>query len=57
MKGYGRLRQAIVATEPTFTPGSVERLFDITPYDATPFTGAANNRRIDISPDSEQFLM
>ncbi len=43
-----------IETEPTFTQGTVELLFDLGPY----FKPSARaNRRIDISPEGDRFLM
>jgi serine/threonine-protein kinase len=41
-----------VETEPTFTPGTVDPLFDLGPY-----LTRRRNRRIDISPEGDRFLM
>ncbi len=43
-----------IETEPTFTQGTVDLLFDLGPY-RTP--SEAPNRRIDISPEGDRFLM
>ena len=43
-----------IETEPTFTQGTVDLLFDLDPY-WEPSGGA--NRRIDISPEGDRFLM
>jgi len=44
-----------VETEPTFTQGTVDLLFDLSPYWSP--SGGATNRRIDISPEGDRFLM
>ena len=41
-----------VETEPTFTQGTVDLLFDLGPY-----SRFLRNRRIDISPEGDRFLM
>ena len=41
-----------IETEPTFTQGTVDLLFDFGPYMRTP-----TNRRIDISPEGDRFLV
>ncbi len=43
-----------VETEPTFTQGTVDLLFDLGPYSKP---SELPNRRIDISPEKERFLM
>jgi len=43
-----------IETEPTFTQGTVDLLFDLGPY-LKPSEGG--NRRIDISPEGDRFLM
>jgi len=43
-----------IETEPTFTQGTVDLLFDLDPY-FKPSEGG--NRRIDISPEGDRFLM
>ncbi len=43
-----------IETEPTFTQGTVDLLFDLGPY-WTPV--ARTNRRIDISPEGDRFLL
>ncbi len=44
-----------IETEPTFTQGTVDLLFDLGPYSTPPV--ALTNRRIDISPEGDRFLM
>jgi hypothetical protein len=44
-----------IETEPTFTQGTVDLLFDLGPY-WRPSEGTAS-RRIDISPEGDRFLM
>ncbi len=44
-----------IETEPTFTQGTVDLLFDLGPYSTPPV--ARTNRRIDISPEGDRFLM
>ncbi len=41
-----------IETEPTFTQGTVDLLFDLGPY-----SRLLRNRRIDISPEGDRFLM
>ncbi len=41
-----------IETEPTFTQGTVDLLFDLGPYERF-----LRNRRIDISPEGDRFLM
>jgi serine/threonine-protein kinase len=41
-----------IETEPTFTQGTVSLLFDLSPYPRP-----RRNRRIDISPEGDRFLM
>jgi hypothetical protein len=41
-----------IETEPTFTLGTVDLLFDLGPY-----SRLLRNRRIDISPEGDRFLM
>ncbi len=43
-----------VETEPTFTQGTVDLLFDLGPYFKP---SELPNRRIDISPEGDRFLM
>ena len=43
-----------IETEPTFTQGTVDQLFDLGPYVRPSGLG---NRRIDISPEGARFLM
>jgi len=45
-----------IETEPTFTQDTVDLLFDLGPY-ARPAVPRGRNRRIDISPDGQRFLM
>jgi len=44
-----------VETEPPFAQGTVDLLFDLSPYWSP--SGEATNRRIDISPEGDRFLM
>jgi len=41
-----------IETEPTFTQGTVDLLFDLGPYERF-----LRNRRIDISPEGDRFLL
>ena len=41
-----------IETEPTFTQGTVDLLFDLGPY-----SRLLRNRRIDIPPEGDRFLM
>ena len=52
--GSGSMMVVPIETEPTFTQGTVDLLFDLDPY-VKP-SGLAN-RRIDISPEGDRFLM
>ena len=44
-----------IETEPTFTQGTVNQLFDLSPYWRPP--GGVTGRMIDISPEGDRFLM
>lgn len=53
LSGQTEIVAVATSTEPTFTLGRRETLFDMGPY-----AGTANlSRRIDISPDGERFLL
>ena len=50
-QGSGSMMAVPIETEPTFTPGTMELLFDLGPY------LGGGNRRIDIFPEGNRFLM
>ena len=51
-RGSDGLMALAFETEPTFRPGAVTRLFDLTPYS---FGGT--NRRLAVDPDGQRFLL
>ena len=52
--GSGSMMAVPIETEPTFTQGTVDLLFDLGPYFQP---SELPNRRIDISPEGDRFLM
>ena len=53
-RGPDDLMMLAFETEPTFTPGTVTALFDLTPY---PLAEGFTNRRIAVAPDAQRFLL
>ena len=51
-RGSDSLMALAFETEPTFTPGTVTALFDMTPYHTAQF-----NRRIAVDPTGQRFLL
>ena len=50
-RGEGKMMAVTVDTEPTFTPGRPEALFDLGEYSYN------SGRNFDIAPDGQRFLM